>query len=229
MKSEKITITTAMRKFIIWLHSHHKKFWIKERLLSLVSSIALLTVALLIQKAADNYVVKTWWTAVWDLLLNNIQSRDIDWFIILSTLTFTFAIVILNIFRPKYMLFTIKSLALFVIIRSFFISLTHLWIQPHQIKFDSKDLWFWMYDLLYNSKNDFFFSGHTWMPFLMALIFHKEKLWRNIFILTSIIFWTSVIVGHIHYSIDVFASPFITFTIYTISKVFFKKDYELTL
>ena len=216
-----------MKKLIKWLHSHHKTFWTKERLISLILSFILLIIALLIQKVADNYVVKTGWTPVWDILLNNIKARDIDGFIILSTLTFTFAILALLVVKPKYMLFTIKALSVFVITRSFFISLTHLWIQPHQINFEPNSLGFSLYDILYNSKNDFFFSWHTWMPFLMALIFNKEKFWRNTFIITSVVFWASVIIWHIHYSIDVFSAPFITFTIYSISKVFFKKDFEL--
>jgi len=216
-----------VKKIIKWLHYNHKTFWVKDRIISLLVSIILLSIALFIQKIADNYVIKAWWTAVWDILLNNIPARDIDGFIILSTLTFSFTIIILLIFKPKYMLFTIKSLALFVIIRSFFISLTRLGIQPHQITFDSNAVGFWLYDLLYNSKNDFFFSWHTGLPFLIALVLYKEKFWRNICFGVSIIFATSVIIWHIHYSIDIFAAPFITYSIYSIAKVIFKKDYEL--
>lgn len=216
-----------MKKIIKWLHSHHKIFWTKDKIISLIISIVLLVIALFIQKIADNYVLKTPWTAVWDVLLNNIPVLDIDGFIILSTLAFTFLIIILLIFKPKYMLFSIKSLALFIIVRSFFISLTHLGIQPHQINFDPNNIGFWLYDLLYNSKNDFFFSWHTDLPFLMALIFYNEKLWRHIYFTISIVFAASVIIGHIHYSIDVFAAPFITYSIYSIAKVIFKRDYEL--
>lgn len=216
-----------MLKLIKSLHFHHKKFWTKDKIISLVISIVLLVIALFIQKIADNYVVETWGTAVWDILLNNINARDIDGFIILSVLTFNLVIIILLLFKPKYTIFVIKSLALFIVIRSFFISLTHLWIQPHQINFNSSSFWFWLYNLLYNSKNDFFFSWHTGFPFLFALIFYNEKLWRNIFFIVSIVFWLSVIIWHIHYSIDVFSAPFITYSIYSISKKIFKKDYEL--
>lgn len=216
-----------MRKLLNLLHLNHKTFWIKKNIISLLFSAIFLIIAIIIQKYADNYVVKTGWTVVWDIFLNNIPVYDIDKFIIFSTLTCTFLTLILLIYKPSHLIFTIKSLALFVIIRSFFISLTHLWIHPHQIVFDSNDIWFWLYNLLYNSNNDFFFSWHTGIPFLLALIFQNEKFWRNIFFLTSFIFWVSVIIGHIHYSIDVFAAPLITYSIYSISKYFFKKDFEL--
>lgn len=216
-----------MLKLLKLLNSNHRNFWNKDKILSLLFSIILLIIAIFIQKIADNYVIETWWTAVWDILLNNITARDIDGFIIISVLSFTFVILFLLLIKPKYTIFVIKSLSLFIIIRSFFISLTHLWIQPHQIIFDSNSLWFWLYDLLYNSKNDFFFSWHTGFPFLFALIFYKEKFWRITFFTISLIFWLSVIIWHIHYSIDVFAAPFITYSIYSISKKIFKKDYDL--
>jgi len=62
----------------------------------------------------------------------------------------------------------------------------------------------------------------------MALVFWKEKIRRIVFLITTLVFASSVIIAHIHYSIDVFAAPFITFSIYSLAKYFFKKDYELT-
>jgi hypothetical protein len=216
-----------MKKTFNLLQFNHKTFWIKKNVISLLYSIMFLIIAFFIQKFADNYVIKTWGTVVWDIFLNNIPVYDIDKFIVYSTLACTFLTIILLIFKPNHLLFTIKSLALFVIIRSFFISLTHLWIHPHQIIFDSDTIGFWLYNLLYNSNNDFFFSWHTWIPFLIALILQKEKFWRNIYFATSAIFWISVIIWHIHYSIDVFAAPLITYSIYSLAKNYFKKDFEL--
>lgn len=218
-----------MKKIIKVLYLFHKNFWTKEIIFSLFIGIILLIIASFIQRIANNYVIITGWTIVWDILLSNIPSFDIDKFIIIGALCFTFMVILLLLLNPKYINFTIKSLALFIIIRSFFISLTHLWIQPHEIKFDSNTIGFWLYDILYNTKNDFFFSGHTGIPFLIALIFHKRKVLRNFFFLLTIISWTSVILGHIHYSIDVFSAPFITYSIYSISKSLFKKDYELII
>jgi len=209
------------------LHLNHKNFWKRDNVISLLLGLILLIISLIFQKIANDYVMKTPWTYVWDILLNNVPTFNVDSFIILSTLLFTLVIIGLLLYKPKYILFTIKSLALFIIFRSFFISLTHLGIHPHQITFSPNSIWFWLYDILYNTKNDFFFSWHTGLPFLMWLIFYKKKIWRYMFFATSLIFAMTVIAWHIHYSIDVFAAPLITYSIYSISQRVFKKDYEL--
>lgn len=206
------------------IYSNHQDFWTKDNVLSLGSSLSLLAIALFIQKTSDIYVRSIQSQAVGDILLNNIPAWDIDGIIILSTLLLTLTIICLLIARPWYVLFTIKSIALFVIIRAFFISLTHLGVNPHEIVFDPNNIGFWFYDFLYNTKNDFFFSGHTGLPFLMALIFYNDSFWRKMFFTTSLIFGISVIIAHMHYSIDVFAAPFITYNIYTIAEKIFKKD-----
>jgi hypothetical protein len=37
-----------------------------------------------------------------------------------------------------------------------------------------------------------------------------------------------VLFAHVHYSIDVFASPFMTYGIFTIAKTLFPQDYKTT-
>ena len=77
--------------------------------------------------------------------------------------------------------------------------------------------------------NDLFFSGHTGLPFLLALIFWENKKLRFLFLGFSVLFAVVVLLGHLHYSIDVFAAYFITYTIFHICKFLFKKDWQLFL
>lgn len=214
---------------IKYLIKTHKDFWNKKNITTTLSGSLLLILALLVQKIVDNYLKTRWWTVVWDSLLDKIPSIDIDQFIILSVIIVNLFVLFLLIFKPKYLSFTLKSIAIFIIIRAFFISLTHLWIQPEQIVFNTNAIWYNLYDLFFNTTNDFFFSAHTWLPFLIALIFFKEKILRNTFFLISVIFWSSVLIWHMHYSIDVFASPFMTYWIYNIAKNIFNKDYKLSI
>jgi hypothetical protein len=126
--------------------------------------------------------------------------------------------------KPRYITFTLKTVSLFIITRAFFISLTHLGASPHELVFNSNNIGYWLYDILYNTHGDFFFSGHTGMPFLMSLIFWQEKRCRIFFLITSGVFGLSVLIAHIHYSIDVFAAPFMAYSIFSLARYFFKKD-----
>lgn len=108
------------------IYRKHKSFWNKKRIASLIQSLVLFGLALIFQKVADDYVMETNGTPVGDILLNNIPSIPIHGTIMVSTLIYTAVVISLHITRPGYIIFTIKSVALFVTIRAFFISLTHL-------------------------------------------------------------------------------------------------------
>lgn len=215
------------KKFNIF-NQNHKNFWIKANRNSILTSSGFFIAALIIQKIADNYVLKIKGTAVDDLILDNLPTVDIDFFIIQGALIVTFLGLYLLIYKPKYFCFGLKAFSLFIIIRAFLISLTHLGASPNQLVLDINSFGFGLYNVLYNTTNDFFFSGHTGMPFLMALVFWPEKFWRYVFIAASIVMGSSVLLAHMHYSIDVFAAPFITYSIFALTKQVFKKDYQLS-
>jgi membrane-associated phospholipid phosphatase len=59
----------------------------------------------------------------------------------------------------------------------------------------------------------------------MGLIFQQNYWWSKICFAVSFILGASVLLGHVHYSIDVFAAPFMTYTIFVIAKKFFPKEY----
>jgi membrane-associated phospholipid phosphatase len=70
--------------------------------------------------------------------------------------------------------------------------------------------------------NDLFFSGHTGAPFLLALIFWRIPPLRYLFLAWSLFFAVIVLLGHLHYTIDVLSAFFITYTIFHMSEFFFK-------
>ena len=217
-----------MGTFFKTIFLRHKNFWTKARALSLARTLGLFALAIIIQKLADIYVGDIKGVVVPDLILDHIPTLDIDPIIIQGPLILTLVIFWLLVIKPKYIMFTLKALSIFIITRSFFISLTHLGISPHQLTLDTDTFDFRIYNWLYNTKGDFFFSGHTGAPYLMALIFWNEKRWRYFFLGTSFIFAISVLLAHIHYSIDVFAAPFMTYGIFIIAKTLFPENFKLT-
>jgi hypothetical protein len=200
-----------------------------ERLTSLLGAFALLVAAYVVEHFANiyafDYSQRPTSNYVGDLVLDNIPVVDLSFIIIEVALVAIVLVTIFVISKPRYLLFTLKAVALFIIIRAIFISLTHVGIHPDNIApglgfFDS------IYTYL-NFQTGLFFSGHTGMPFLVAIIFWDNKRVRYVFLSLSFIFAVAVLLAHIHYSIDVLAAPFMAYGIFKIAQYFFPRDYEL--
>lgn len=193
----------------------------KKFILSTILSFIFLFVALIINFYAGTYATKNASNSVTDIILSNIRVYDVDGFFVYGSFIFATIIALIFLYRPNKIPYMLKSIALFTIIRAIFITLTHLGPSPLQTVIQS--------DILSKMSfgGDLFFSGHTGLPFLLALIFWHNKLLRYIFILFSLMFAIVVLLAHLHYSIDVLAAFFITYTIFHISEYIFKKDKKL--
>lgn len=171
------------------------------------------------------YLMRPTSTYVGDILLDNLPVVNLNFIIIECALIIIVAVALFVFLQPRYILFTLKALAIFIATRALFISLTHVGIYPGRIGIDVG-----FFDGIYsylNFQTGFFFSGHTGMPFLMALVFWEKFYARIIFLSLAFIFATAVLFAHTHYSIDVLAAPFMAYGIFKITKYFFRKDYEI--
>lgn len=195
------------------LHFSNKGF-----LFSALTAIVLLLASFVVNWYAGTYATEKASNAVTDIVLSNIRVFDVDGIYIYGPIVFWILIGFLCLKDLNKLPFTFKSIALFVIIRSLFISLTHLGPFPSQAPIDSNLIsWFAF-------GGDLFFSGHTGLAFLMALVFWENRSLRIIFIATSVLFGVVVLLAHLHYSIDVLSAFFITYTIFHIAGAVFKKD-----
>lgn len=198
----------------------------KSFLISFFGGLLLLTVSLVVQFFVSGYTDNIPSTPVTDLILSNIRVYDVDGIFVWGSVLLLFIGVFVGLKQLKCMPFAMKSVALFVLIRSFFVILTHISSFPTRIAIDSPFFNHEFFNGIFTG-NDLFFSGHTGLPFLLALIFWNTKTLRTVFLGFSVLFAIVVLLGHIHYSIDVASAYFITFTIFHICKSLFKKEWEL--
>ncbi|MBX4211089.1 sphingomyelin synthase family protein [Candidatus Parcubacteria bacterium] len=205
------------------VHRYKLHLFDKHFVMSLVISFLLLLGSLVVNFYAGTYATHAASNHVSDVILSNIPVIDFDW-------TFTYGpailwafVSILCLWHPKRAPFVLKSIALFILIRSVFITLTHIGPFPDQIAIDYTS----HFIKKFTFQGDLFFSAHTGLPFLMALIFQRHKIVSILFIITSVFFGIIVLLAHLHYTIDVLSAFFITFTIYKMAQFFFKKDWLL--
>lgn len=212
-----------MKKFFIkWYHQWRELLRDRKFLISLVIGLVLLFAALILMNLAASYKETVVVQSVGDIILDRLPPLDLNF-----SFTYGFFLIITMIvlyplfFKPQLGPFTAKTMAAFLIIRAFFITLTHIGAPKGFL------LPTWGGDpdstlrLFY--VNDLFFSGHVGLPFLAALIFWENKFVRWFMLIMSVVQAMTVLFLRVHYSIDVFSAYFITYAIYIVSDKIFNK------
>lgn len=208
-----------MKKSIL---GRHKIFWLERSfILSVLFGLVLLAVSMLVNHFANTYTSVHASNYVTDLFLDHLPVVDVHLIFSEGAVLFFLVSFGLLLFEPKYIPFALKSVAIFILIRSFFLVLTHLAPPLGELYIDPTD-----FISQISSGNDLFFSGHTGLPFLFAFIFWEQKGWRYFFMACSFIGGAAVLLGHLHYSIDVFSALFIAFGIFHICKHLFPQDFK---
>ncbi len=188
---------------------------------SLALSFLLLFVGIVVTWFAIVYATDHSSNSVTDIILSNIPVFDVDGIFVYGPVIYWVIVSFYLLSHPKKIPFSLKTIGIFLLIRSAFISMTH--IGPFIPNYTTSG------GILgvFTTGNDLFFSSHTGLPFLVALVLWKDKYIRYFSLAASVFFGVIVLLAHLHYTIDVFGAFFITFSIFSIAKVFFKKDFEL--
>lgn len=203
-----------------WI-ARHKHYWTQKKYIS--SSLVgflMAGVGLIANRYASLYATAQASNPVNDLLLDNLPVMNVEWIVNDVAAIFGFSMLALIIWQPRRIPFILKAVALFVLVRSVFITFTHLGPFPYQTYLDPTDVF---RTLTYGG--DYFFSGHTGMPYLFALIYWREQYVRYFCLAAAALLSTGVILGHLHYSIDVFAAFFITYGVFVMAQRFFPYAY----
>ncbi len=192
------------------------EFW--EHKYLIIVSLIFLIVALLLGTIAGNYVDGKNSLAVKDIILDNIPTLNLTFLYVYGSALITLLLFIYPLFfEVKSLHRAISQFALLNLIRSFFISLTHLAIPVSALVYTTP-AWFIFIDF----KNALFFSQHTATPFLGFLLFKNKKI-GIFFLIGTIVMALTVLFMHVHYSIDVFAALFIAYGSYNLGNWLFKK------
>lgn len=206
----------------------HRGFWTRAHLRSLWGGLALLALALVVQIVLGRFSSRVAVNAapVRDLFLDNLPLIDLTPLIVGGAMALWVFACGLLIVHPRRLLFAMKAIALYIISRAFFFSLTHVGPYPLAYSPGPHNHGYGLYHLI-TFQGNFFYSGHTAFPFLLALIFWDERYLRYIFLFLSAFFGITVILAHVHYSIDVFAAPFIIYGMFAVTERLFPQDRAL--
>lgn len=199
----------------------------KNYLLSLFGALILLGAALVTQFFINGYVTRSISEPVTDIILSNTRVYNVGGIFVWGAIILVIFGILVLVKHVNYAPFAFKSIAIFTLIRSVFISLTHISPFPTHAAINSVFFNREAFNGIFTG-NDLFFSGHTGIPFLLALMaWYVDKKLFYIFLGFSLMFAVVVLLGHLHYSIDVLSAFFITYTIFHICRFLFKKDWEL--
>lgn len=207
----------------------HSNFWTdKDIITHMTLSVILLILSLLITYFAVRYTNNHSGNIASDILLDNLPVIQVGLIFFQGAFLFLIILLGIGVFEPRYIPFVMESSAIFFLVRAVFMIMTHL--SPPSVEYynyvqhehRAPEVLFTL-----SSGNDLFFSAHAGYPFLLAVIFWKVKYLRYFFLICSLIGSVAVILGHLHYSIDVFSAFFIAFGVFSISKLLFRREYKL--
>ncbi len=163
--------------------------------------------------------------SVTDLILSNIPVFEVDQLFVYGTFFVVAVSVVMLLMHPNRIPFALHAVTLFILIRSAFTLMTHL--GPPEVAYLS-DFGATITRSFFGA--DQFFSAHTGMPFLGVLAFWGiDNRFKWFYLCSSIFFAIIVLLGHIHYTIDVFSAFFITYGIYHIALWLFPRERMLFL
>lgn len=204
----------TMKEF---LRSYKEVFTHKKTLQNMLIGFLLFLFGLFVSYFAYEYIATTNGPVARDIFLDNLPTLDVALLFFLAIFFMGSVAIVLSILNPRRAPFILIATGLFFAIRAFFLILTHL--SPPNIEY---------YRGL-STGTDLFFSGHVGYSFLLALMFWKNRFLKILFIALSIAMAALVLLGHLHYSIDVFSAYFIVYVIFIIAKRVFKGEYEMLL
>ena len=167
-----------------------------------------------------NYVEGRTGAVLADPLLKIFNPVNLTW-LIFGLIYISLVAGIINLSKyPRQLVLILQAYSLMVIVRMAAMFLLPL--NPPQDMIILNDPFVQYFGTGKVLTKDLFFSGHTATLFLLFL-FAKNKILKYVFLSCTIAVGLSVLLQHVHYSIDVFAAPFFAYTCYRLIMVIHKR------
>lgn len=188
---------------------------VKRYQVEFIITLLLLSIILTALTNFLNFVEARHGVVLPDPVLNFFNPIDLTWL--------TFALIYISIVvgiatlakDPTRLLFTIQLYILMVAVR--ILAMYLLPLDPPAKIIILKDPLVEFFGTGQTLTKDLFFSGHTATLFILFLTSEKKTI-KQIFLISTILVAFSVLLQHVHYTIDVVAAPFFTYACYKLLK-----------
>lgn len=173
------------------------------------------------------------------IFLNFIEARDgvvlndplLNLFTPINLTWLTFGLIYVSLFtaiyffikKPDLLLTALQSYILLIIFR--IIAMYFLPLNPPDKMISLNDPFVEFFGTGQLLTKDLFFSGHTATLFLLFLLAEKKFL-KYFFLISTILVAVSVLLQHVHYTIDVFAAPFFAYCSFIVVKSIRQSSYK---
>lgn len=155
-----------------------------------------------------------------DPILSWFNPVDISWFIFIIMYSTVLIAIISLLQSPKALILGLQSYVIMLVVRM---------IAMYSIPLEAPATILPLIDPMVSEvgvgklmTKDLFFSGHTATIFIMYLVAQK-RIFKIFFLVATIIIAISVLVQHVHYSVDVIAAPFFAYGCYRLVYLFNNK------
>jgi len=188
---------------------------VKRNQVEFIITLLLLSIILTALTNFLNFIEARHGVVLPDPVLNFFNPTDLTWL--------TFALIYISIVvgiatlakDPTRLLFTIQLYILMVAVR--ILAMYLLPLDPPAKIIILKDPLVEFFGTGQTLTKDLFFSGHTATLFILFLTSEKKTI-KQIFLISTILVAFSVLLQHVHYTIDVVAAPFFTYACYKLLK-----------
>jgi hypothetical protein len=185
----------------------------KRYKLEAVLTLAILAAALFSLTIFLNYIETRQGIILADPLIQHLKPINLTW-LIFGLIYICLIVAIINLAKyPRQLVLILQTYSFLVIVRMAAMYLVPLNPPPDMISLNDPFVQYFGTGRLLTK--DLFFSGHTATLFLLFL-FAGNKTLKYMFLSCTIAVGISVLLQHVHYSIDVLAAPFFTYSCFHI-------------